>query len=158
MIYCCSRVAHAIHLTPFKRLPIPPLATFKKWVKFATGCHRFSVCCPWLTFLACRPWGFTPWYKYISFRTGIISVFLSHFKYSQFLWLTYKVFYNAYDIVLRDWSSDVCSSDLHLKSEWSSQLVLIGFRSAVLDSLFYATRSEERRVGKECRSRWSPYH
>src|SRR2546422_10161054 len=22
----------------------------------------------------------------------------------------------------------------------------------------YSTRSEERRVGKECRSRWSPYH
>ena len=22
----------------------------------------------------------------------------------------------------------------------------------------YAPRSEERRVGKECRSRWSPYH
>ena len=25
-------------------------------------------------------------------------------------------------------------------------------------STFSATRSEERRVGKECRSRWSPYH
>src|SRR2546430_17203213 len=25
-------------------------------------------------------------------------------------------------------------------------------------SLLHATRSEERRVGKECRSRWSPYH
>ena len=24
--------------------------------------------------------------------------------------------------------------------------------------LFVETRSEERRVGKECRSRWSPYH
>ena len=24
--------------------------------------------------------------------------------------------------------------------------------------LFYSMRSEERRVGKECRSRWSPYH
>ena len=24
--------------------------------------------------------------------------------------------------------------------------------------IFYAERSEERRVGKECRSRWSPYH
>ena len=24
--------------------------------------------------------------------------------------------------------------------------------------LFEAERSEERRVGKECRSRWSPYH
>ena len=23
---------------------------------------------------------------------------------------------------------------------------------------YYLSRSEERRVGKECRSRWSPYH
>ena len=30
----------------------------------------------------------------------------------------------------------------------------------ILDTLEYAqnNRSEERRVGKECRSRWSPYH
>ena len=27
-----------------------------------------------------------------------------------------------------------------------------------LDELEKAYRSEERRVGKECRSRWSPYH
>ena len=28
-----------------------------------------------------------------------------------------------------------------------------------LDAIFtVADRSEERRVGKECRSRWSPYH
>src|SRR2546429_7899699 len=26
------------------------------------------------------------------------------------------------------------------------------------DEAFLAVRSEERRVGKECRSRWSPYH
>ena len=26
------------------------------------------------------------------------------------------------------------------------------------DISFYGKRSEERRVGKECRSRWSPYH
>ena len=25
-------------------------------------------------------------------------------------------------------------------------------------AMFETTRSEERRVGKECRSRWSPYH
>ena len=25
-------------------------------------------------------------------------------------------------------------------------------------NLYYKDRSEERRVGKECRSRWSPYH
>src|ERR1017187_6622584 len=27
-----------------------------------------------------------------------------------------------------------------------------------LENLNWQTRSEERRVGKECRSRWSPYH
>ena len=26
------------------------------------------------------------------------------------------------------------------------------------DTVVLVTRSEERRVGKECRSRWSPYH
>ena len=29
-------------------------------------------------------------------------------------------------------------------------------RAGMFDSIL--TRSEERRVGKECRSRWSPYH
>ena len=29
---------------------------------------------------------------------------------------------------------------------------------ALNNSLSFLTRSEERRVGKECRSRWSPYH
>src|SRR2546422_8123597 len=27
-----------------------------------------------------------------------------------------------------------------------------------LDAFVFVSRSEERRVGKECRSRWSPYH
>ena len=30
--------------------------------------------------------------------------------------------------------------------------------NSFLYSLVMDTRSEERRVGKECRSRWSPYH
>ena len=30
--------------------------------------------------------------------------------------------------------------------------------SAAADQLAAIQRSEERRVGKECRSRWSPYH
>ena len=35
----------------------------------------------------------------------------------------------------------------------------IDFRTlAILFSLMSVMRSEERRVGKECRSRWSPYH
>ena len=27
-----------------------------------------------------------------------------------------------------------------------------------IETAVYSSRSEERRVGKECRSRWSPYH
>ena len=32
------------------------------------------------------------------------------------------------------------------------------YRKAKEQLLHSFTRSEERRVGKECRSRWSPYH
>ena len=35
---------------------------------------------------------------------------------------------------------------------------LIDRKSTRLNSSIRASRSEERRVGKECRSRWSPYH
>src|SRR5256884_3839769 len=82
----------------------------------------------------------------------------------------------------RDWSSDVCSSDLHELADEGRE---ISARSAEsfrkvreprgpcagfdieetgnpmndLDAVaFRDRRSEERRVGKECRSRWSPYH
>ena len=32
------------------------------------------------------------------------------------------------------------------------------FSSFIIQFKYFAERSEERRVGKECRSRWSPYH
>ena len=42
------------------------------------------------------------------------------------------------------------------------QWICIGFGAASSSVLVWQTfalnRSEERRVGKECRSRWSPYH
>ena len=31
-------------------------------------------------------------------------------------------------------------------------------KNAIKGAVNHTTRSEERRVGKECRSRWSPYH
>src|SRR5215813_15257478 len=51
----------------------------------------------------------------------------------------------------RDWSSDVCSSDL----DWKPRLPRWVPKEPRPRR---ASRSEERRVGKECRSRWSPYH
>src|SRR2546427_4509262 len=76
-----------------------------------------------------------------------------------------------------DWSSDVCSSDLHLRKPFPTSTASrkptaptrrAPFHPRKTEShasafIFYGElprvlRSEERRVGKECRSRWSPYH
>src|SRR3712207_7386764 len=77
----------------------------------------------------------------------------------------------------RDWSSDVCSSDLTARERAvtppegpAAAPVAVNprrlVRAALVIALLFAAahftlvvlRSEERRVGKECRSRWSPYH
>src|SRR3712207_9018101 len=82
----------------------------------------------------------------------------------------------------RDWSSDVCSSDLqpeqatdtgrftvrlaNFTGPFDLLLQLIGKHKLDVTEValhqvtdeFIAYRSEERRVGKECRSRWSPYN
>src|SRR6202012_3685823 len=58
---------------------------------------------------------------------------------------------------LCDWSSDVCSSDL-LSPRIPAATRLGAPRSRSALSVRMSPRSEERRVGKECRSRWSPYH
>src|SRR2546429_4283378 len=79
----------------------------------------------------------------------------------------------------RDWSSDVCSSDLSrlprisgIEVEFAEGEIFLGLmpgsrklydlerdpRLALHSPTDDPPRSEERRVGKECRSRWSPYH
>src|SRR3546814_10203297 len=91
----------------------------------------------------------------------------------------------AYEMRISDWSSDVCSSDLRperrgqtrrlgrVARSWSIELWqrAHGVRTEPVVRLWPAragegaagaSRSEERRVGKECvstcRSRLSPYH
>src|SRR5256885_17268043 len=58
-----------------------------------------------------------------------------------------------------DWSSDVCSSDLSDlgRALWLRLLLERQFPLAEVLACFHE-RSGERRVGKECRSRWSAYH
>ena len=41
---------------------------------------------------------------------------------------------------------------------WFGWLACLWVGLMLLDYLSGTARSEERRVGKECRSRWSPYH
>src|SRR2546430_685427 len=84
-----------------------------------------------------------------------------------------------------DWSSDVCSSDLYYSSmqgrfssvdpllasarpaspqSWNRYTYTLNNPLRFIDPAGAmpqnpsSSRSEERRVGKECRSRWSPYH
>src|SRR5437764_6995778 len=57
-----------------------------------------------------------------------------------------------------DWSSDVCSSDLRGR-DGPQRIRRDGDVLAVEPAQAAGgARSEERRVGKECRSRWSPYN
>src|SRR5438105_12658825 len=78
----------------------------------------------------------------------------------------------------RDWSSDVCSSDLRQEAlnlpakqaqksiETANQVRQLkqvvdratGEEGKQLDAAIRDYRSEERRVGKECRSRWWAAH
>ena len=46
----------------------------------------------------------------------------------------------------------------HLQEEVADQAKYIGITGLGMDHGELVIRSEERRVGKECRSRWSPYH
>ena len=50
--------------------------------------------------------------------------------------------------------------DLQWKVMDADQGIIRGYLAVfnVVDSIKDRIRSEERRVGKECRSRWSPYH
>src|SRR3546814_6056794 len=84
----------------------------------------------------------------------------------------------AYEMRISDWSSDVCSSDLHARASGAMRCTGSSPRVRGTDDLYLldwmalrfipacagnsSRRSEERRVGKECvstcRSRWSPYH
>src|SRR6266513_5477140 len=59
----------------------------------------------------------------------------------------------------RDWSSDVCSSDLSQGGNSGVVLHRPGRnRDAAPGRDLLRLRSEERRVGKECRSRWALDH
>ena len=44
-----------------------------------------------------------------------------------------------------------------VESQFAISNGFLGVRAS-LEQTMVANRSEERRVGKECRSRWSPYH
>ena len=57
-------------------------------------------------------------------------------------------------------NSDVVRFTTHIKPVLQQISLLTGLNvgGKTLNIAIQLVRSEERRVGKECRSRWSPYH
>ena len=49
-------------------------------------------------------------------------------------------------------------TDLNIHKEGITEVNSPNFHGNLVKENNWSLRSEERRVGKECRSRWSPYH
>ena len=58
----------------------------------------------------------------------------------------------------REWRVKEAGFRTHFLVSLGSALFMIVSQWGFEEFLAYHDRSEERRVGKECRSRWSPYH
>ena len=81
-------------------------------------------------------------------KAGPEQLLLSGLSQTPCLWYRYKI--ERYE------SSGKNSSWRSIESKTSEQAFIINDGSG--DCYVMPNRSEERRVGKECRSRWSPYH
>src|SRR5256885_4214133 len=112
-----------------------------------------------------------------------VSLLVSHILNPILFYTVFFFFFSSrrrHTRLQGDWSSDVCSSDLNLGGAWrfvmsdragNDERLAFLYDSAKVTLLeeigevafppkdnANVSRSEERRVGKECRSRWSPYH
>ena len=69
-------------------------------------------------------------------------------SWGWFMWVKFR---------LLPWSCSLVEFLISVNGLWFLMIILSFYSKAAIAFLF-RFRSEERRVGKECRSRWSPYH
>src|SRR6516225_1620203 len=96
--------------------------------------------------------------RVLAFRFDIADRVHAH-QFSSVFIEKANIFFSSrrlHTILTCDWSSDVCSSDLPVPGVTGDGVqvppVLLDVLAVVA---LRAGRSEERRVGKECRSRWA---
>ena len=66
---------------------------------------------------------------------------------------------NPYVEVEETYLSRIHKAALHVSNASTDAIEALGIaKPSLYETLLDQIRSEERRVGKECRSRWSPYH
>ena len=59
---------------------------------------------------------------------------------------------NELKVCIEKQNTTVPKPEQSVKADFNEKTIYTGIAKS------FCTRSEERRVGKECRSRWSPYH
>ena len=94
-----------------------------------------------------------------SFKTNDSAVFRYHTDRDNLLQMIYMIMAGYFE----DDASDELTKDpvfkaVLEKSALASQPTVSRFFNRMDEDTLKQFRSEERRVGKECRSRWSPYH
>src|SRR2546425_12935103 len=81
-------------------------------------------------------------------QAGLVDKYLQAVEFKYGVTLVTEVFIKTHTVL----KTGAAPAD-HLNTQPG-----IGFRLFRKDFPYLVFRSEERRVGKECRSRWSPYH
>ena len=85
-----------------------------------------------------------------------MSIVTKNFNHVSYLWDESKAASMAGDeVALLIYRSNLLGADLRLTNYGGGNT---SCKTVSMDPLTGKERSEERRVGKECRSRWSPYH
>ena len=84
------------------------------------------------------------------------ALLAKHAWYEQHGKLSDGWFYSTVDDMEESTSLTKCQQSRCVKRLVSAGLIRCAAKGLPARRFFY--RSEERRVGKECRSRWSPYH
>src|SRR5256885_5356268 len=111
------------------------------------------------------------WIFYINVPVGIVSLVLTNFLISDPPYMKkanvragFRIDYIGIGLISLGLGSMQIILDKGQREDWLSSnfirvffaLMIFGLIAGILWEL--RERSEERRVGKECRSRWSPYH
>ena len=92
------------------------------------------------------------------FNKGLLLTSLGSFWWGFIgvLYFEYVSFIGHIELVVHRclWTAVMLIITTSFLAKWNIFLIIISNKK----NLLFLFRSEERRVGKECRSRWSPYH
>ena len=94
-------------------------------------------------------------YRFDSLMSGLIALHETLEPDDMYVYQVIR--HMIVESTIPDSTEDVLFAIGNVGCEWTNIPAEIGYNGQSL-TIRIEGRSEERRVGKECRSRWSPYH